>query len=140
MGVEGACAVPLRDHTIASSAPTSCYSSSSCSAADGVIRDKAAHFRARYPDRVPVICERADDCDLPSLDIATFLLPKSLTVGQMAYIVRKRLNLAPQRALYMFVGGRVPPCSMSLADLAAKYVDAEDGLVHVIYASEVTFG
>ena len=53
----------------------------------------------KYPDRIPIIVCKANDCNLPTIDKQKFLVPKDMTVGQFMYIIRKRIRLKPEKAL-----------------------------------------
>ena len=37
----------------------------------------------RYPDRIPVICEKDPRSDIPPVDKRKYLIPMDLTVGQV---------------------------------------------------------
>ncbi len=45
-------------------------------------RAEAARIRAKYPDRIPVICEKNDKSDITDIDKKKYLVPADLTVGQ----------------------------------------------------------
>ena len=51
----------------------------------------------KYPDRLPIICERslisAHDC--PFIDKRKYLVPRTYTMGEFLFIIRKRLKLTP---------------------------------------------
>ena len=38
-----------------------------------------------------------------------YLVPADLTVGQFVYVVRKRINLSPEKAIFIFVKNILPP-------------------------------
>eukprot|EP00494_Astrolonche_serrata_P022400 UN22657 len=38
-----------------------------------------------------------------------FLVPADLTVGQFVYVIRKRIKLQPEQAIFLFVNTTVPP-------------------------------
>merc|ERR1719198_2244122 len=80
----------------------------------------AAAIRAKHPDRIPVIVDRrAGDSSLPDIDKKKFLVPADLTIGQFMYVIRKRIKLAPEQAIFLFVaGGTLPP---SVATLSSVY-------------------
>ena len=52
----------------------------------------------RYPDRIPVICEKDPRSDIPPVDKRKYLIPMDLTVGQFVYVIRKRARHAPHAA------------------------------------------
>lgn len=44
----------------------------------------------KYPDRVPVIVEKAPKSRLKDLDKSKYLVPRELTLGQFYFLIRKR--------------------------------------------------
>ena len=79
-----------------------------------VRKASSASIRAKHPDRIPVIVEkRQRDASLPEIDKKKFLVPSDLTVGQFVYVIRKRIKLAPEQAIFLFVSaGTLPPPPM----------------------------
>ena len=63
---------------------------------------------ARYPDRIPVICEKEPRSDIPPVDKRKYLIPMDLTVGQFVYVIRKRISIPPEKAIFIFVNGVLP--------------------------------
>ena len=102
-------------------------------------QEEASKVRARHPDRLPVICEKVDGSVIQDLDKNKFLVPADLTVGQFVLVVRKRVLLEPEKAIFLFIGDSVPPTSAHMSDLYNKFKD-EDGFLYVKYAGENTFG
>merc|ERR1712045_363034 len=72
-------------------------------------KSEAERIRAKYPDRVPVICEKSVRSDIPDIDKKKYLVPADLTVGQFQYVIRKRIKLAPEKALFVFCANSIPP-------------------------------
>jgi len=101
----------------------------------------SASIRTKHPDRIPVIVEkRARDQSLPEIDKKKFLVPADLTIGQFVYVIRKRIKLAPEQAIFLFVsGGTLPPSVAALQSVYDKYKD-EDGFLYMTYSGENTFG
>ncbi len=93
----------------------------------------------RYPGRIPIIVNKAKRTDAPELDKHKFLAPNDLTVGQFIYVVRRRLSLAPEKSLFLFVNNTLPTTSTLLSQIY-QYHKAEDGFLYMIYAGENTFG
>ena len=96
-------------------------------------------FNAKYPDRVPVICERADRSDVPDIDKKKYLVPADLTVGQFIYVIRKRIKLPPEKAIFIFVDTVIPPTASRMSAVYEGQKD-EDGFLYVTYSGENTFG
>ena len=38
-----------------------------------------------------------------------YLVPSDLTVGQFVYVIRKRIRVSPEQAIFMFVRNVLPP-------------------------------
>ncbi|XP_033143951.1 LOW QUALITY PROTEIN: autophagy-related protein 8c [Brassica rapa] len=70
---------------------------------------EASRTRDKYPDRVPVIVEKAERSDVPNIDKKKYLIPDDLTVGQFVYVVRKRIKLSAEKAIFVFVKNTLPP-------------------------------
>lgn len=102
-------------------------------------REESTRILTKYPDRVPVICEKEPSSDVPEIDKVKYLVPADLTLGQYVYVIRKRLTLPPEKAIYVFVDNSLPPTSSSLAALYNACKD-EDGFLYIRYAGENTFG
>jgi len=104
------------------------------------------------------------------LDECRYLVPADLTVGQFVYVVRKRIKLSPEKAIFIFVKNILPPtgniygfcgcvCGIlwflwlilwselwfsvyAAAMMSAIYEENkdEDGFLYMTYSGENTFG
>ena len=92
----------------------------------------------QYPSRIPIICERVTT-KVPQLDRTKYLCPDDLSLGNFMYVIRKRMKMAPEEAMYLFVNGRILPVSKILGEIYEKHRD-EDGFLYINYDSEATFG
>lgn len=86
-----------------------------------------------------MICEKAEKSDIPTIDKKKYLVPADLTVGQFVYVIRKRIKLAPEKAIFIFVDDILPPTAALMSSIYDEHKD-EDGFLYVLYASENTFG
>tara|TARA_B110000971_G_C19830910_1_gene417949 strand:- start:68 stop:328 length:261 start_codon:yes stop_codon:yes gene_type:complete len=86
-----------------------------------------------------VICEKADRSDIPDIDKKKYLVPSDLTVGQFQYVIRKRIKLAPEKALFIFVSNSIPPTASLMSTVYEEQKD-DDGFLYVQYSGESTFG
>ena len=105
-------------------------------------REEASRIIKKYPDRVPIICERSRHCtELPELDRKKYLTPGSLTFAQFMLVIRKRIDmLESDQALYCFVGdSSMVPVGKTLNEVYNEFKH-EDGFLYVTFASESTFG
>ena len=56
-------------------------------------KEESSQIRDKYPDRIPVVIERARVAShIPLIDKFKYLVPNDLTAYHLAYIVRKRLK------------------------------------------------
>lgn len=102
--------------------------------------DETRRILEKYPDRLPIICEKhAKSKETPDIDKHKYLVPYDLTVGQFIYVVRKRLRLPGETAIFFFINGRIPTSSAFLNDMYHNEKD-EDGFLYINYSLENTFG
>jgi len=123
-------------------------SSAASSAAGGYKREstqqerskESERLRAQFPDRVPVIVEPADERQ-PPVDKRKFLVPADLTVGQLMYVVRKRIKLPAEQALFFAVADAraIPPAAALISEIFERHADP-DGHLYMTYCTEHAFG
>ena len=102
-------------------------------------RLEALKIRQKYEDRIPVIVEKTDKADITNIDKSKFLVPADLTLSQFVYVIRKRLKLPPEKALFVFIKNTIPPGSAFISALYEDYKD-DDGFLYLNYTGENTFG
>jgi len=100
---------------------------------------EADRIRLKYPDRIPVIAEKAEKTDIPDIDKKKYLVPSDLTMGQFVYVIRKRIKLPADQAIFLFVANSLPPAAALMAQVYAEHADS-DGFLYVTYSGESTFG
>lgn len=96
-------------------------------------------MREKFPNRVPVIVERAPRTDIPLIDKKKYLVPSDLTIGQFIFVVRKRLSLPPEKALFLFCENSLPTTNTLMREIYSHYA-AKDGFLYCVYSSESAFG
>ncbi len=103
--------------------------------------EESRNIRDKFPGRIPVIIQKArrSSDDIPIVDKNKFLVPMDLTIGQFIYVIRKRIALPPEKALFLFCKNTLPTTGMSLRELYGIYAD-EDGFLYMEYTGEATFG
>lgn len=102
--------------------------------------ERQRQVRFKFPTRIPVIVEKAPGSDVPEIDKHQFLVPSDLSMGQFGYVIRKRLTLKKEQAIFLFCNNSIPPTSALMSQVYNKYRDKEDGLLYIIFAGENTFG
>ena len=98
---------------------------------------KSRYIRDKYPDRLPIIVDTTGT--LPKLDKHKFLVPCDLTVSQLMYVVRKRMSLRPEVAMFMYVGTVMLQGGATITEVYHEAKD-EDGFLYLLAAGENTFG
>ncbi|CAB3387723.1 Hypothetical predicted protein [Cloeon dipterum] len=96
-------------------------------------------IRRKYPDRVPVIVEKAPRARIGDLDKKKYLVPSDLTVGQFYFLIRKRIHLRPEDALFFFVNNVIPPTSATMGSLYQEHHE-EDFFLYIAYSDENVYG
>ena len=104
-------------------------------------QNESFRIRIKYPDRIPVICEKANhnDRSIPEIDKNKYLVPTDLTLGQFAYVIRRRMRIPPERSIFLFVNERLSGCSEYISSLYDAYKDP-DGFLYITYKGENVFG
>jgi GABA(A) receptor-associated protein len=102
-------------------------------------KSECERIMCKYTDRIPIIVNRTANCKLPMIDKEKFLVPSDMTLGQFVYVIRKRIKLEPNEALFILVNNTLQPSSAIIVDIYEKLKD-KDGFLYIHYSSENTFG
>ncbi|UYV76139.1 GABARAPL1 [Cordylochernes scorpioides] len=102
-------------------------------------RSEGEKIRRKYPDRVPVIVERAPNSQIADLDKKKYLVPSDLTVGQFYFLIRKRIHLRPEDALFLFVNNSIPSNSTTMGSLYKEHQE-NDGFLYLAFHDENVYG
>lgn len=79
-----------------------------------------------------VICEKVEKSDIATIDKKKYLVPADLTVGQFVYVIRKRIKLSPEKAIFIFVDEVLPPTAAIMSSIYEEHKD-EDGFLYITY-------
>merc|ERR1719421_830417 len=99
---------------------------------------EAKRILSKYPDRVPVVCEKASRSELPDIDKKKFLVPGTMLLGEFKYIIHKHINqtgnasLASDQTIYLFVVGTSPKTGALMSEVYDQH-KADDGFLYVQY-------
>eukprot|EP00389_Voromonas_pontica_P010860 GDKH01016559.1.p2 GENE.GDKH01016559.1~~GDKH01016559.1.p2 ORF type:complete len:133 (+),score=20.13 GDKH01016559.1:189-587(+) len=114
-------------------------------------RSAEAHrIRAKYPNRIPVICEKAARSDLPEIDKKKFLVPMNMLIGEFKYIIHKHISqsyvnqngggsMGPEKTIYLFVKNTSPKGSALVSEIYEQCKD-DDGFLYIEYSAENSLG
>jgi GABA(A) receptor-associated protein len=100
---------------------------------------EAQRLLVKYKDRVPVIVEVGSHEKELVLDRKKYLIPYNLTVGQFLYIIRKRIKLDPEKALFVFFNNNLPASTSTIGSVYKMYKDP-DNFMYAVISLESTFG
>ena len=92
----------------------------------------------KYPTKIPIICEN-NGKSLPDIDKKKFLVPKELSLAQFMYIIRKRINVSPDKSIFLMINNNLIPSAKLISEIYQEHSD-EDGFLYVFYDGESTFG
>ena len=79
-----------------------------------------------------VICEKVEKSDIATIDKKKYLVPADLTVGQFVYVIRKRIKLSPEKAIFIFVDEVLPPTAALMSSI---YEEHKVRILHVSFAA-----
>lgn len=91
----------------------------------------------KYPDRIPVIVEPGKD--MPEIDKKKYLVPNDLTIGQFAFVIRKRIKLVASEALFLLSNNVMLPVSGLMSMMYAQN-KSDDGFLYITYNKESVYG
>ncbi|CAI5472557.1 unnamed protein product [Closterium sp. Yama58-4] len=102
-------------------------------------KSEAERIREKYPDRIPVIVEKARRSKAPDIDKKKYLVPSDLSVSQFMTVIRRRIKLEAEQAIFLFVHNTIPPSAALMSSIYDDHKD-EDGFLYIVYNGESTFG
>lgn len=102
-------------------------------------KEESQKILLKYPDKIPVIIERANHKGTPDINKNKFLVPSDLTLGQFLAIIRKRIDLNEQESIFLFINKILPPTSEVMYKLYNQHKH-EDNFLYFKYCTENTFG
>merc|ERR1712072_331740 len=89
--------------------------------------------------------EKAKHSDLPDIDKNKYLVPRTMLVGELKYVIHKQVTqngtggIASDQTIYLFVRGTSPKTGATMAEIYDQY-KAGDGFLYFSYNAENTLG
>ena len=102
-------------------------------------RAESRRIREKYPGRCCIIVSKALNTDAPSVDRHKYLVPGDITMGQFTFVIRRRIKINSEKAIFMFIEGSLPATSALMSAIYDEKKN-EDGFLYITYAAENTFG
>ena len=96
--------------------------------------------RIKYPNKIPLFIYRSKrDKSLQDINCNKFLVPDNITLGQFMVIIRKRLKLESNIALFILINNTIPCSSDSILQIYENHKN-KDGMLVLEYCGENVFG
>jgi GABA(A) receptor-associated protein len=97
---------------------------------------EATNVLIKYKDRIPIIVDVQEPLHI---DKVKYLVPKTLSLGQFSFVLRKRMKLSSENAIFMFVDGEIPTFSSDMNSIYNKH-RSDDGFLYINVATENAYG
>jgi hypothetical protein len=106
--------------------------------------EESMRVRAKHPSKVPVICELHPKDEnhgngAYALGKSKYLVNEDLTVAQFMQVIRNKIKLGQNVAIFILVNGRMASASQTMNTLYSRYKQT-DGFVYIYYSFENVFG
>jgi GABA(A) receptor-associated protein len=106
--------------------------------------DEFHRINSKFPGKIPIICEidkKDTQIDVKGYTMNKYLVDTDLTVGQFMYVVRKRIKIPPEKAIFLTVGnGIIPPIGELISNIYHEHKDPEDHFLYFFMMGENFFG
>lgn len=94
----------------------------------------------KYPNKIPIIVRKYDkEKNLPSINKSKYIVPKEMNFTNFIYIIRKRINLSSEKAIFITINDKLCPSNDTIGEIYDNYKN-DDGFLYMNYSSENTFG
>ena len=102
-------------------------------------KEECDRILKKHPDRIPIIVCKSENSKLPDIDKQKYLVPKTMNLGQFIYVIRKRIKLNSNEALFILVNNTLKTSCESIENIYEAEKD-KDNFLYITYSSENTFG
>lgn len=103
-------------------------------------KKEAERIRDRYPGRIPIIVEKDERSDIEDIDKNKFLVPHELDWAKFISVIRKRIQLGPEKGLFIFVNNTMlNSTEKTIGQIYEEYRDS-DGFIYTQYSGESVYG
>jgi GABA(A) receptor-associated protein len=100
----------------------------------------ASYLLEKYPGRIPVIINKKVNDPLDDLNKNKYLIPSDMIFWQVLCILRKRLHIPANKALFVLSDHGRLISNSSLVSVIYESEKSSDGYLRLVYASENVFG
>ena len=104
-------------------------------------KNESSRILSTYSNRLPIICEKAPNSDIPPIQKTKYLVPSDMTASQFQFLIRRNINLNQNSALYLITEkGITLTLSQTMMEVYNNNKDKQDNFIDLYYASELTWG
>ena len=107
------------------------------------LEERKAEFQSvirSNPGKIAIICEKAPNSKIVDIEKSKYLVAEDITISQFSLMIRKRLRMGKEEALFFLVNGKKSLTGDdSMQQVYNKYKN-EDGFLYIAYASEEVWG
>ena len=105
--------------------------------------NESKRIMEQNPNKVPIICLKAPNCNLVEIQKTKYLLDKNFTISQFTSLIKQKLKLNSTEALFLVakkgkkynaLAGDIP-MSQAYDDFKEK-----DGFLYILYTSKEIWG
>ena len=93
-------------------------------------------IKDKYLNRIPIIIDTKEKI---IIDKNKYIVPIDLTVGQFIFIIRKKLKINQNQAIFITCNNKLMCSSMNINDIYNKEI-SDDEFLYFIICIEETFG
>eukprot|EP01107_Rhizomastix_libera_P015620 TRINITY_DN597_c0_g2_i3.p1 TRINITY_DN597_c0_g2~~TRINITY_DN597_c0_g2_i3.p1 ORF type:complete len:131 (+),score=29.49 TRINITY_DN597_c0_g2_i3:37-429(+) len=100
-------------------------------------------IKASFPDKIPIIVEKAPGADVPQIKKRKFLSPGDIPLSQFLEEVRVQIprTAADQAVVFLFDDNTgVPNAAMTMEQIYEAHASPEDGFLYIVYTTQTIFG
>ena len=103
-------------------------------------RSSCLELLQKFPDKIPIICEKDPKSRIDDIDKTKYLVPGDLPINKFIAMIRKRVRVSEEEAFYLLIGGKQINGDGIMKEIYEKFKDRDDGFLYCVYASELTWG
>ncbi len=98
-------------------------------------------IQLKYPDHIPCLITKTKGTRdiLPDLSFIKYLCRRTEKFGILSFGIRKRLKIAPETAIFLFVDNTIPSPSEDIESVYQRHKH-QSGYLLITYSGESTFG
>jgi GABA(A) receptor-associated protein len=106
---------------------------------DNKEKDKIERMLKKYPDKVPIIFTPSKFYKTTEISKQKFLVPRDITMSELIYIIKKRISIPHEKAIFVFIDKIIPNLNSIVSENYEKYKHKDD-ILYIYYSIENTFG